>query len=302
MSIAKINQVTKANSKRVCGVVASAAAGGLLGLFNINATAVGVSFSTDYSIDLNGSTQYINLGSLSGTTIQPTQSSINSNGYSLACWMYIDSLSGGEYIFNIGASGTNNFFGFKVVVNGNGAFVFHVMGLNQGNAAAGSNNRNSTRTANGTISAGAWRHLAVVIPVGTLGTTQNRDGWKLFVDGSQVTSGLVPSGNQNVTLTYTGNSSFGAWTRSSVGNFFDGELNNQAVWNTELTNAAITTIYNSGAPTDISTNSGNYTQSSSLVGWWRYNEGTGTSYTDSSGNNRTGAGVNNPGWSTNVPT
>ena len=35
---------------------------------------------------------------------------------------------------------------------------------------------------------------------------------------------------------------------------------------------------------------------------WRFNEGTGTSYADSSTNSFTGSGVNTPTWSTNVPT
>ena len=39
-----------------------------------------------------------------------------------------------------------------------------------------------------------------------------------------------------------------------------------------------------------------------VVAWWRFNEGTGTSYADSSTNSFTGSGVNTPTWSTNVPT
>ena len=64
----------------------------------------------------------------------------------------------------------------------------------------------------------------------------------------------------------------------------------------------MTAIYNSGAPIDLSSNSGNYNTSSNLIFWMRFNEGTGTSYADSSTNSFTGSGVNTPTWSTNVPT
>ena len=270
----------------------------------INNADLGSSFSTSFSLDLNGSSQYVNLGDLSGTTLEPTQSSVNTTGLTFTAWIYIDSLSGGEAVYNIGNSGTNNYGGFKVVVNGNGALVFHVMGLNQGFSGAGSNNRNTSRTANSTISAGQWYQIAVVVPSGSLGTTQNRNAWLFYINGSAYSGTYTRSGNNNVTLNYVGNSSLGAWTRSSpaIGSPFDGELNNLAVFSTALNATNIAAIYNSGSPIDLGTNSGNYTQSSNLTAWWRFNEGTGTSYTDSSGNGFTGSGVGSPSFSTNVPT
>jgi len=189
-----------------------------------------------------------------------------------------------------------------MVVNGNGALVFHVMGLNQGFAGAGSNNRNTTRTANSTISTGQWYHLAIVIPSGSMGSTQDRDEWLIYINGSAYSGTYTRSGNQNTTLAYNGNSSLGVWRRASNVNFFDGEMNNYAVFSTALNATNIAAIYNSGAPIDLSTNSGNYNQSANLTAWWRFNEGTGTSYTDSSGNGFTGSGVGSPSFNTNVPT
>ena len=301
MSIAKINEVTKANSKRICGVVASSAAGGLLGIENINSAVAQPSFSTDYSLDLNGSNQLVNCGNLSGTDVQPTQSSMNSNGYTMSAWCYFDVLSGGECIINVGNSGTNNYYGPKMFVNGNGAFVFHLMGLNGVTPGAGSNNRNSTRTSNGAISSGQWYHLAIVIPSGSMGSTQNRNAWLLYINGSAYTGTYLRSGNQTVNLAYSGNTSIGSWTRANNVSFFDGEVNNESIWNTELSASNIAAIYNSGTPIDLSADSGNYTESANLAAWWRFNAGSGTSYTDSSGNGHTATGVNSPGWSTNVP-
>ena len=302
MSIAKINEVTKANSKRICGVVASSAAGGLLGIENINSAVAQPSFSTDYSLDLNGSNQLVNCGNLSGTDVQPTQSSMNSNGYTMSAWCYFDVLSGGECIINVGNSGTNNYYGPKMFVNGNGAFVFHLMGLNGVTPGAGSNNRNSTRTSNGAISSGQWYHLAIVIPSGSMGSTQNRNAWLMYINGTAYSGTYVRSGNANCNLAYSGNTSIGSWTRASNQSFFDGEVNNAAIWKTALNANNIGAIYNSGSPTDISINAGLYTESNNLAAWWRFNEGTGIVYEDSSGNDHEGTGVNTPGWSSNVPT
>jgi len=296
MSIAKVNAVAVDGIAEVNNLSRSTQ------ISQINNIDIGSSFSTDFSLDLNGSSQYATLGDLSSTVLEPSQSSINTSGFTFTSWVYIDSLSSGEYIYNIGQSGTNNYYGFKVVVNNNGALVFHVMGLNGSTAGSGSNNRNTTRTANSTIAAGQWYHLAIVVPAGSMGSTQDRDSWLIYINGSAYSGTYTRSGNQNVVLSYNGSSSLGAWTRASVGNYFDGELNNLAVFSTGLDANNIAAIYNSGAPIDLSSNSGNYTQSGNLIAWWRFNEGSGTSYTDSTGNGFTGTGVGTPTYSTNVPT
>ena len=56
----------------------------------------------------------------------------------------------------------------------------------------------------------------------------------------------------------------------------------------DLSAAQITTLYNSGTPIDASSNSGNYTSSSNLKGYWRLNEGTGSTVSDLSGNGNNG--------------
>lgn len=269
----------------------------------INTIAVPAGFTTDYSVDLNGSSQYVDLGNQTSSALNPSQSSINTSGLTLTAWVYIDTIGtgGGDFIYDLGNCCTNNYYGLKMVVNGNGALVFHVMGLNQGFAGAGSNNRNTIRTANSTISTGQWYHLAVVLPSGSMGSTQDRDEWIIYINGSAYSGTYTRSGLQTVTLAYNGNSSLGVWRRASNVNFFDGELNNTAVFSTALNATNIAAIYNSGTPIDLSSNSGNYNQSANLLAWWRFNEGTGTSYADSSTNSFTGSGVNSPTWSTNTP-
>ena len=76
------------------------------------------------------------------------------------------------------------------------------------------------------------------------------------------------------------------------------------VWDSVLSAAEILTLYNSGTVLDISTDSGNYASSSSLVGWWRMGDGdTIANITDNSTNSNDGTPVNmsSSDISTDVP-
>ena len=61
-----------------------------------------------------------------------------------------------------------------------------------------------------------------------------------------------------------------------------------AVWNEALTANEITALYNFGSGLDASSNAGDYTSSSNLVGYFKMNEGSGTTISDSSGNGASG--------------
>ena len=272
----------------------------LTAIEEINTIGIPAGFTVDYSIEGNGSNQYINLGNRQNTGLNPTEAQINGDGYTFAAWIYIDDLTTSFQIFSLGVSGTNNYYGIQMLVNRNAAFVFHFFGLNGSTPGSGSSNRLTKGAVNGTISTGVWQHVAFVIPTNSYDVVAN---WKIYINGSEYTGSTFNSGNANVNLAYSGNSNIGVWTRSgsTLSNIFDGEINNASIFNKALNSSNMAAIYNSGTPLDLSTNSGNYTESASLEAWWRFNEGTGTSYTDSSGNGYTGSGVNNPTWSTNTP-
>jgi len=291
MSISGIN-ATELNSISQVNTIEKSSIDG------VNSVSLPSGFSTDYSIDLNGSSQYAALGTQTSTLLNPTMTQFNSTGYTYSAWIYIDSFDNHSHqIFSLGVSGTLNYYGIQIIIGKFGQMVIHVMGLNGSTPGAGSNNRNTGRTPNSTIATGQWYHVAFVMP------NLTRSNWVFYKNGVAV-SGLTYSGNQNVNLTYSGSSQIGWWNRANglSGNYWHGELNNCAIWSNDLNQSNITAIYNSGAPIDLGTNAGNYNQSSNLLGWWRFNEGTGTSYTDSSTNSFTGSGVNTPTWSTNVPT
>ena len=70
--------------------------------------------------------------------------------------------------------------------------------------------------------------------------------------------------------------------------YFDGNIDEVAVWNDELTSAEVTAIYNSGNMLNVSSDSGNYASAANLKGYYRFNEGSGTSLQDNSSKSNTG--------------
>jgi len=88
----------------------------------INTIAVPSGFTTDYSVELNGSSQYIDLGNQTSSALNPSQSSINTSGnqtssalnpsqssintsgLTLTGWVYIDTLGtgGGDFLYDLG--------------------------------------------------------------------------------------------------------------------------------------------------------------------------------------------------------
>jgi len=84
------------------------------------------------------------------------------------------------------------------------------------------------------------------------------------------------------------------------GRVLDGLIDEVAIWTSALTSSEITALYNSGYGLDASSNSCNYTSSSNLQGYWKFNEGTGTSTADGSTNSNAGT-IYGATWSTDVP-
>ena len=83
--------------------------------------------------------------------------------------------------------------------------------------------------------------------------------------------------------------------------FFTGLMDEIGIWNKQLDADAVTAIYNSGKPIALDADSGNYDNSDDLVGWWRFEEGSGTSVADSSTNSNAGTISGSASWSTDVP-
>ena len=139
----------------------------------------------------------------------------------------------------------------------------------------------------GYITINQWQHTAVTR---TSGTVQlYLDGVALGSTSSQTTS--VPQALATI----------GAYVPSGSGHYFNGNIDEVGIWDSALTASEMLTLYNNGKPIDLSMNVGNYTSSSDLISWWRFEEGTGTTVADSSTNSNTGTLENSVAWDTATP-
>ena len=126
-----------------------------------------------------------------------------------------------------------------------------------------------------------WHH--VVLTIGS-----DRDG-VLYVNGSSAAtfSGAFNSGSLDmfsIAVDYDASDGIAG----NPTQYFDGKIDEVAVWNDELTSAEVTAIYNSGNMLNVSSDSGNYASAANLKGYYRFNEGSGTSLQDNSSNSNTG--------------
>jgi hypothetical protein len=233
-------------------------------------------FANAYSVDLDGSDDYVMLGNL-GTA-----------GLSLGClslWVNSDtpiqagSSSARGYLAGWGSG--SSFNGFSHGLMNNAAWIlqfYHGAYRTNWNVGAGSS-----------LGAG-WHHIVL---------NHNGTGYEFYVDGVNASShplgGTVTISNRSK-LSGTNIDYFRVGINGSLGFPTGGLFDEVGLWNNALTATQISEIYNSGVPISLS--------SYSPDGWWRMGDndgGTGTTITDQSGNGNDGTLTNGPTFSSDVP-
>tara|TARA_R110002167_G_scaffold292257_1_gene496928 strand:- start:292 stop:1053 length:762 start_codon:yes stop_codon:yes gene_type:complete len=137
---------------------------------------------------------------------------------------------------------------------------------------------------------GTWIHLCV---------TADRDGnGAIYVNGVTTNYGKSATalGREGDNLDNSGK-----WYVGKLGsNYVTGNIDEVAIWNVPLDSDAVNAVYNSGTPFDLTSDRGNYDNSSSLQGYWRMDDGSGLRVTDSVGSND-GTLTNDAAFSTDTP-
>ena len=138
-----------------------------------------------------------------------------------------------------------------------------------------------------TSTEGAWTHLVV-----TYDGTTHPSGQKMYINGSAIGITTV----DNVDYVAMENTTYDVWIGGyqALGKYTAGNIDEVAIFNAELNASAISAIYNSGTPTDLSGESG-------LVGYWKFEENTGTSVADSSTNSNAATLVNGTAFEAETP-
>ena len=226
------------------------------------------SFTNDYSLSFDGSNEYVALGG--------TQASGNNTfhfgtaPFSISVWLKPSALGGNDQIIgaHAGAGWT--------MYSSAGTFKFYAGGhwFGDGNIAGGS------------LTLDAWQHCLV---------TRDGTSFNMYLNGnktSHTTSTIYAVNTKTSVTTNIG------WDTSSLQPVF-GLIDEVATWNVALSDADVTSLYNSGTSATDLNDSGSYDtdRSDNLVTWYR-NGDTGSDATSStvtnaaSGSASAGSSVN----------
>mgnify|MGYP003133963059 FL=1 len=241
----------------------------LVNPFQVQAV-VSEEFSNTYSIDFDGVNDYVDLGDEdifsfgNGSTDSP---------FSGSMWVYRDNASNHSFLSKMATS--NREWNFYVYSNKLTLALFD----ESANAYIG-------RRYNSALVSGAWSHIAF-----TYNGNGTTGGIKLYLNGSQVDNANLSSGSYTAMENLTESAKIGHDPVNSL--YIDGNVDEVGIWDVELDSDAVSALYNSGSPISLSSDSGDYDNSSSLIGWWRMGDGdTYPTLTDNSTNSNDGTMIN----------
>ena len=112
------------------------------------------------------------------------------------------------------------------------------------------------------INFGEWFHLVIVVD----GTLSGADKLKVYLNGSLITTGI--SFSAGVSALATSTEPFLIGRSAGYGQFWEGKIDEVAVWKSSLSSAAVSEIYNSGVPNDLD----ELTNASDPTVWYRMGE------------------------------
>tara|TARA_R100001510_G_C7656646_1_gene216889 strand:- start:1236 stop:1925 length:690 start_codon:yes stop_codon:yes gene_type:complete len=218
-------------------------------------------YSNNYSLDFNGSTQSITVDTLAGD--------INGALGTISCWCKLDTVSTSAHIL-------------RAKVDSNNILVlFYHASSNEFRALhkGGGTTKSAVIASGDTIENDGNFHNIVMT------WSEAADELKIYLDGTlKATTGSLGTFS-------------GTLTEADIAQ----NLSNGAYWNGKISEVAVftqvvsaTTLYNSGNPSDLTGITG-------LVGYYKFEEGSGTSAIDSSGLANTGTLVNAPTYTTDTP-
>lgn len=233
-------------------------------------------FPNTYSVELDGSNDYIDCGGASDFGF--TDGAGNDDPFSISAWVKLDSASIQRIVDKSGTTQASR------------SYLFGTDGDSKLSIFLGPGTGNYLYIRENTaLSTGTWHHI-----VATYDGSNAGGGLTLYRAGSVVTSSNLSSGSYAGLPSTSETLKIGRLNLN--GSVMNGLVDEVAVFDYELTSSQVSTIYNSGSPADIS--------SLNPLGWWRMGDddsGTGTTITDQGSGGNDGTLINGPTFSTTVP-
>jgi len=232
-------------------------------------------FTNTYSVDFDGTDDYAVVDNSGGEFTFGNAST--DTAFSGSAWIKMDAvdfpiLTNGDGLW------TDVEWQFRVFSSGKLGIV-----LWDGNT---SNNINCISI--GTLSTGTWYYVGF-----SYDGSGSETGLNLYINGSPAAATQAEVGTYVAMHNQSTELRIGS-LNYDTDIFANGKIDEPAIFGSELSAEQFLAIGGGGEPADLT--------SYSPIGWWRFEEGTGTSIADSSGNGHTATLTNGPTFSTDVPT
>ena len=216
---------------------------------------------TNYSLSFDGVDDYVKGSASSSLDVT------NTNNITLSAWVKPNDFNGSQRIISHTAEGSDHQQYSLHVSNGQIYFI----------SGASLFEQNGFNLSSSNLELGVWNNISM---------TYDGSAVRLYLDGNIVFEKLQPDYFPSDWMGY-----FYIGKRADGEEQFNGYIDEVSIWNSALTQQQIQS-YMSTPPT------GN---EEGLVGYWDFNEGTGSTLTDQTSNGNDGV-INGATWSTDVPT
>ena len=235
-------------------------------------------WENSHSLDFNGTSAYVQVADSNDLSFGDSSTD---SPFSISAWIKNDAIGNTQRIVAKGSTSSNLEYNFTI--NGLGDLGFYLYDDSSGTSI--------NTTTDISLSTGVWYHV-----VGTYDGSGSNTGITVYVNG--VTGTLTRGSNGTYIAMHNegGDVYIGSLIYNS--NFFNGKIAHTAIWNVELDAAAITKL--AGEPIDLTSDDGDYDNSSNLVAYWPFISGAGAGALDHSGNSNHGT-IIDATWTTDLP-
>jgi len=204
-----------------------------------------VPFTNTYSTAFDGNNDYVTIPHHSSLNFARTQA------FSFAGWFKSQTPT----IAGTLATKFTGGFGYQIEHNTSGQISINFQG-------GGIGNRIRVQEVTATISDGNWHFICI-----TYDGTSAASGMHVYVDNTEAGRNVL---NDTLTVDPTSLANLSIAANSTGGTpRFEGFIDEVAFWNVELSAGSRSQIYSNSGNIDLSSNTGTYTQSASLISWWR---------------------------------
>lgn len=242
------------------------------------------SFTNTYSLSFDGTNDY-------GQSSYVASSSATALSYSF--WMKSSNTTS-AMTFGVSDATTGTTKSFRLLGHPTSKNFFLIISDGTGNYVNTSLPSSITGTYN--VRDDLWHHMVLTV---------NGTSFKAYIDGGDASiNASNTSNNEGTAFTATSTKSYSGGSDNYVvgrngsnnGYYFDGLLDEVAIFEKELSSSEVRAIYNGGVPDDLSSYSPNI--------WWRMGDndgGSGTTITDQGSESQNLTLKNGPTFSTTVP-